>query len=126
MLAKNVDLFFWKWQLIFVKFFKDGEKPYKVVKARPKLNVPKEQRTPLSLNVYGYWQTEPYFPGSVVDVFFGYFFIISICIVFRVKYLGMSLEIYTLTKVDYCLKILTINLQNHKLTLVLLINGKIF
>ncbi|KAI1724996.1 rad4 beta-hairpin domain 3 domain-containing protein [Ditylenchus destructor] len=46
---------------------KKGEQPYKVVKARPKLNVPKEQRESLSLNVYGYWQTEPYVPDEVID-----------------------------------------------------------
>lgn len=36
---------------------KEGEEPYKVVKARPKLSVPVEERVPLFLNVYGYWQT---------------------------------------------------------------------
>jgi len=46
---------------------KQGEAPYKVVKARPKLNVPKEMRTPLTLDLFGYWQTEPYIPLEVVD-----------------------------------------------------------
>ncbi|KAH7729559.1 DNA repair protein Rad4 containing protein [Aphelenchoides avenae] len=44
-----------------------GEEPYKVVNARPKMNIPKEQRVPLTLNVYGYWQTEPYEPPEVVN-----------------------------------------------------------
>uniref|UniRef100_A0A914EAE3 Uncharacterized protein n=1 Tax=Acrobeloides nanus TaxID=290746 RepID=A0A914EAE3_9BILA len=46
---------------------KKGEKPYKVVKARPKLAIPKEKRVPLTLDVYGFWQTEPYIPPEVVD-----------------------------------------------------------
>uniref|UniRef100_A0A914HIM9 Uncharacterized protein n=1 Tax=Globodera rostochiensis TaxID=31243 RepID=A0A914HIM9_GLORO len=44
---------------------KAGEKPYKVVSARPKLNVPKEKREPLTLDLFGYWQTEPYVPPEV-------------------------------------------------------------
>jgi xeroderma pigmentosum group C-complementing protein len=36
---------------------KEGEEPYKVVKARPKLAIPVEERVPLFLNTYGYWQT---------------------------------------------------------------------
>jgi hypothetical protein len=47
---------------------RDGERPYKVVKARPKLNVPREHRAPLTLEVFGYWQTEPYVPPEIVDV----------------------------------------------------------
>ena len=47
---------------------KEGEKPYKVVKARPKMKVPKEMRTPLTLDLYGYWQTETYVPPKVVNV----------------------------------------------------------
>ncbi|CAB3406075.1 unnamed protein product [Caenorhabditis bovis] len=39
---------------------KIGEKPYKVVKARPDFRVPAEDRVQQYLNVYGYWQTEPY------------------------------------------------------------------
>ncbi|VDM53557.1 unnamed protein product [Angiostrongylus costaricensis] len=47
---------------------KEGEKPYKVVKARPKLNVPSEQREQRYLDVFGYWQTEPYRPPKVTNV----------------------------------------------------------
>lgn len=47
---------------------REGERPYKVVSARPKMNVPKELRTPLTLDVFGRWQTEPYVPPQVVDV----------------------------------------------------------
>lgn len=32
------------------------------------MHIPKEQRVPLTLNVYGYWQTEPYEPPEVEDV----------------------------------------------------------
>uniref|UniRef100_A0A0M3HRB8 DNA repair protein complementing XP-C cells n=1 Tax=Ascaris lumbricoides TaxID=6252 RepID=A0A0M3HRB8_ASCLU len=46
---------------------KAGEKPYKVVKARPSTRVPPEEREPRTLEVYGYWQTEPYVPPEVVD-----------------------------------------------------------
>uniref|UniRef100_A0A915ASE5 Uncharacterized protein n=1 Tax=Parascaris univalens TaxID=6257 RepID=A0A915ASE5_PARUN len=46
---------------------KAGEKPYKVVKARPSTRVPPEQREPRTLEVYGYWQTEPYVPPEIVD-----------------------------------------------------------
>ncbi|KAE9419008.1 hypothetical protein Angca_005134, partial [Angiostrongylus cantonensis] len=46
---------------------KEGEKPYKVVKARPKLNVPSEQREQRYLDVFGYWQTEPYRPPKVTN-----------------------------------------------------------
>ncbi|KAL3083116.1 hypothetical protein niasHS_010918 [Heterodera schachtii] len=44
---------------------KAGEKPYKIVSARPKLNIPKEKREPLTLDLFGYWQTEPYVPAEV-------------------------------------------------------------
>lgn len=46
---------------------KPGEKPYKVVKARPDTRVPEEMRVPRTLDLYGYWQTEPYVPPEVVD-----------------------------------------------------------
>jgi xeroderma pigmentosum group C-complementing protein len=46
---------------------REGEEPYKVVKARPKLSIPADQRVQLYLNTYGYWQTEPYVPPRVVD-----------------------------------------------------------
>ncbi|CAL2042314.1 unnamed protein product [Caenorhabditis brenneri] len=39
---------------------KIGEEPYKVVKARPDPRVPVEDRVDQFLNVFGYWQTEPY------------------------------------------------------------------
>uniref|UniRef100_A0A915D1V3 Uncharacterized protein n=1 Tax=Ditylenchus dipsaci TaxID=166011 RepID=A0A915D1V3_9BILA len=44
---------------------KKGEMPYKVVKARPQMRVPKEKRVPLSLKLYGYWQTTQYIPVEV-------------------------------------------------------------
>ncbi|VDO67270.1 unnamed protein product [Haemonchus placei] len=46
---------------------KEGEKPYKVVKARPNIRVPAEEREQRYLDVYGYWQTEPYRPPKVKD-----------------------------------------------------------
>ncbi|KAK6053605.1 DNA repair protein Rad4, partial [Cooperia oncophora] len=46
---------------------KEGEKPYKVVKARPNIRVPAEEREQRYLDVYGYWQTEPYRPPKVTD-----------------------------------------------------------
>ncbi|KAI6209604.1 hypothetical protein M3Y96_00238400 [Aphelenchoides besseyi] len=46
---------------------KEGEEPYKVVKARPKLSIPAEERVPLFLNVYGPWQTEVYKRPKVVN-----------------------------------------------------------
>ncbi|KAI6191562.1 hypothetical protein M3Y97_00241500 [Aphelenchoides bicaudatus] len=46
---------------------KEGEEPYKVVKARPKLSVPTAERVPLFLNVFGYWQTEKYKRPRVLD-----------------------------------------------------------
>ncbi|KAK6052035.1 DNA repair protein Rad4, partial [Cooperia oncophora] len=39
---------------------KEGEKAYKVVKARPNLRVPAEEREQKYLDVFGYWQTEPF------------------------------------------------------------------
>ncbi|CAD5229246.1 unnamed protein product [Bursaphelenchus okinawaensis] len=46
---------------------KEGEKPYKVVKARPKLSIPADERVQLYLDTYGYWQTEPYVPPKVIN-----------------------------------------------------------
>lgn len=46
---------------------KEGEKPYKVVKARPKKNVPRDELEPPTLDVFGYWQTEPYRVPVVVN-----------------------------------------------------------
>ncbi|MFH4975422.1 hypothetical protein AB6A40_002131 [Gnathostoma spinigerum] len=46
---------------------KEGEKPYKVVKARPNIRVPEEEREPRTLDLYGYWQTKKYDPPKVVD-----------------------------------------------------------
>ena len=67
------------------KKFQKGEKPYKVVKARPKLAIPKEKRVPLTLDVYGYWQTEPYIAPEVVDVSFMYLYpLITIIFDYRV------------------------------------------
>lgn len=45
-----------------------GEKPIKIVKARPDHKVPPELRGERTLELYGYWQTEPYVPPKVVDV----------------------------------------------------------
>ncbi|CAI2349861.1 unnamed protein product [Caenorhabditis sp. 36 PRJEB53466] len=39
---------------------KIDEKPYKVVKARPDPRIPAEERVDQFLDVYGYWQTEPF------------------------------------------------------------------
>ncbi|KHJ87308.1 DNA repair protein Rad4 [Oesophagostomum dentatum] len=44
---------------------KEGEKPYKVVKARPNIRVPVEEREQRYLDVFGYWQTEPFRPPKV-------------------------------------------------------------
>ncbi|EYB82400.1 hypothetical protein Y032_0360g3433, partial [Ancylostoma ceylanicum] len=44
---------------------KKGEKAYKVVKARPNLRVPAEEREQRYLDVFGYWQTEPFRPPKV-------------------------------------------------------------
>ncbi|VDN02655.1 unnamed protein product [Thelazia callipaeda] len=46
---------------------KKEEKPYKVVKGRVNHRVAPELREPRSLELYGYWQTEPYVPPKVVD-----------------------------------------------------------
>lgn len=47
---------------------KPGEKPYKVVKARPDIRVPKEERqSDRTLDLYGFWQTEPYVPPKVIN-----------------------------------------------------------
>ncbi|KIH65548.1 DNA repair protein Rad4 [Ancylostoma duodenale] len=46
---------------------KEGEKPYKVVKARANPRIPAEEREQRYLDVFGYWQTEPFRPPKVVD-----------------------------------------------------------
>ncbi|KAK6027684.1 DNA repair protein Rad4 [Ostertagia ostertagi] len=50
-----------------VRGHKEGEKAYKVVKARPNLHVPAEEREPRFLDLFGYWQTEPFRPPKVVN-----------------------------------------------------------
>ncbi|VDM71003.1 unnamed protein product, partial [Strongylus vulgaris] len=47
---------------------KEGEKAYKVVKARPNIRVPVEEREQRYLDVFGYWQTEPYRCPKVENV----------------------------------------------------------
>ncbi|PAV90967.1 hypothetical protein WR25_19914 [Diploscapter pachys] len=51
--------------LKLARSIKEGEKPYKIVKARPDLRVPVEEREQKFLNVYGFWQTEPFRPPTV-------------------------------------------------------------
>ncbi|KAJ1351302.1 hypothetical protein KIN20_007288 [Parelaphostrongylus tenuis] len=46
---------------------KEGENAYKVVKARPDFRVPAEERVQRYLDVFGFWQTEPYRPPKVVN-----------------------------------------------------------
>ncbi|VDL76035.1 unnamed protein product [Nippostrongylus brasiliensis] len=46
---------------------KEGEKAYKVVKARPNLKVPAEEREDRFLDVFGYWQTEPMEGACVLE-----------------------------------------------------------
>ncbi|XGW29854.1 hypothetical protein V3C99_009139 [Haemonchus contortus] len=46
---------------------KEGEAAYKVVKARPNLRIPAEQREQTYVDVFGYWQTEPYRRPVVKD-----------------------------------------------------------
>ncbi|KAJ1351304.1 hypothetical protein KIN20_007290 [Parelaphostrongylus tenuis] len=43
------------------------KKPYKVVKARPNIRVPAEERVQRHLDLFGYWQTEPYRPPKVIN-----------------------------------------------------------
>ncbi|KRX19764.1 OTU domain-containing protein 5, partial [Trichinella nelsoni] len=49
------------------RVIKANEQPYKVVKGRPKMTVPKELRVDRPLNLYGIWQTEPYIPKPAED-----------------------------------------------------------
>ncbi|KAK6747092.1 hypothetical protein RB195_000370 [Necator americanus] len=44
---------------------KEGEKAYKVVKARSNPRIPAEQREQRYLDVFGFWQTEPFRPPKV-------------------------------------------------------------
>ncbi|VDM81249.1 unnamed protein product [Strongylus vulgaris] len=44
---------------------KEGEEPYKVVKARTNPRIPIEQREQKYLDIFGYWQTEPFRPPKV-------------------------------------------------------------
>uniref|UniRef100_A0A0N5AJM6 Rad4 domain-containing protein n=1 Tax=Syphacia muris TaxID=451379 RepID=A0A0N5AJM6_9BILA len=47
---------------------KPGEEPYKIVKARPDIRIPKDERpTDKTLGLYGYWQTEPFVPPKVIN-----------------------------------------------------------
>ncbi|VDN25195.1 unnamed protein product [Gongylonema pulchrum] len=49
------------------RMVKAGEKPYKIVKGRVNPRIPPELREPRSLELFGFWQTEPYVPPKVVD-----------------------------------------------------------
>ncbi|CDW56671.1 DNA repair protein complementing XP C cells [Trichuris trichiura] len=49
------------------RVIKDNEEPYKIVKARPKMNIPPEERVDRPLLLYGLWQTEPYVPPSAAN-----------------------------------------------------------
>uniref|UniRef100_A0A5S6QWD8 Rad4 beta-hairpin domain-containing protein n=1 Tax=Trichuris muris TaxID=70415 RepID=A0A5S6QWD8_TRIMR len=49
------------------RVIKENEEPYKIVKARPKMNVPPEERVDRPLLLYGIWQTEPYVPPTAKD-----------------------------------------------------------
>ncbi|EJD74033.1 DNA repair protein Rad4 containing protein [Loa loa] len=49
------------------RMVKAGEKPYKIVKGRVNHRAASELRESRSLELYGYWQTEPYVPPKVVD-----------------------------------------------------------
>ncbi|TKR80073.1 hypothetical protein L596_014204 [Steinernema carpocapsae] len=44
---------------------REGEEPYKIVKARPKMNVPKEEREDKPLPLYGHWQTDDFVAPTV-------------------------------------------------------------
>jgi xeroderma pigmentosum group C-complementing protein len=46
---------------------KEGETPYKVVKAMPKLSIPKAERVQLYMDTFGFWQTVPYIRPKVID-----------------------------------------------------------
>ncbi|EJW80776.1 DNA repair protein Rad4 containing protein [Wuchereria bancrofti] len=49
------------------RMVKTGEKPYKIVKGRMNNRAASEMRESRSLELYGYWQTEPYVPPKVVN-----------------------------------------------------------
>ncbi|XP_068713927.1 DNA repair protein complementing XP-C cells homolog [Montipora foliosa] len=46
---------------------KQGEKPYKVVKGRPKRNQPIHERDSVTIDLFGRWQTERYKPPPAKD-----------------------------------------------------------
>ncbi|CAG9531860.1 unnamed protein product [Cercopithifilaria johnstoni] len=49
------------------RMVKTGEKPYKIVKGRMNHRTVSELGESRSLELYGYWQTEPYIPPKVVN-----------------------------------------------------------
>uniref|UniRef100_A0A915PHM1 DNA sliding clamp PCNA n=1 Tax=Setaria digitata TaxID=48799 RepID=A0A915PHM1_9BILA len=49
------------------RMVKEGEKPYKIVKGRVNRRAVSEVGESRSLELFGYWQTEPYVPPKVVD-----------------------------------------------------------
>ncbi|VDO50304.1 unnamed protein product, partial [Onchocerca flexuosa] len=49
------------------RMVKAGEKPYKVVKGRINHRAASQLKESRSLELYGYWQTEPYVPPKVVN-----------------------------------------------------------
>ncbi|KAL3993549.1 Rad4 transglutaminase-like domain family protein [Acanthocheilonema viteae] len=49
------------------RMVKAGEKPYKIVKGRTNRRIVSELKESRSLELYGYWQTEPYVPPKVVN-----------------------------------------------------------
>ncbi|VDK69697.1 unnamed protein product [Litomosoides sigmodontis] len=49
------------------RMVKPGEKPYKIVSGRMNNRAVSEQREPRFLELYGYWQTEPYVPPKVIN-----------------------------------------------------------
>jgi len=46
---------------------KQGEKPYKIVKGRPKRNQPIHERDSVTIDLFGRWQTEKYKPPPAKD-----------------------------------------------------------
>lgn len=56
-----------KWEKL-ARSIKEGEKPYKMVKALTDPRIPKEERVEKELGVYGFWQTEPFRPLSCTNV----------------------------------------------------------
>ncbi|KAM3727166.1 putative DNA repair protein [Dirofilaria immitis] len=49
------------------RMVKAGEKPYKIVKGRTNHRAVSQPRESRSLELYGYWQTEPYVPPKVIN-----------------------------------------------------------